>query len=711
MNDDAIVKQGWLRKSPPAGVMKAWKKRYFCLKRKTAQGAARLEYYAETNKAARGVIDLRTCISIEEAHHEPEKSRYNFRIVTQGRTYTLQAPSYDEMKEWMKVICDEVFPPDDGRAKTATLPKQQPPAMAARAQLAVPTQDAPRRTSISFKRRPVVAPGPRAKPHHPQPSPSCPWLYGKISRQQTESLLADYGLQDGLFLVRESSQPGAFAISVCYKGKVVHHLVRPLPTGTFQVNEHECGECTSLDEVIDYLETPKGPPLNWRYELKVCPKTYDEQQTGGADKPPAEMPPLPPRTDGVQNATDPAGSGRSFPATLLNVRSTNPLSVAQGAPCMVRIGAGAVTLVDSTTSLDACTWPITSIFDFGVEPAQGSFFLRSNDDQCGGEFHFQSQSAFDMLALLRQQLPPMSRQASVKPPVAKKPPPRPGKTATLPKHAAIAEEPGSQYEKPIDAAEMMKPDTSKPMPPPITAEKPSASALKNDSLKQSLAGVLQGQAETLRSGGPRAPLRRPESYIEPDADAATPTAAATSSSSSKRTSVADIGVAIPGVGAFDITKARSGLKKTQAQQQPEAIAEEQEEPAAEDPSQQQPQQPQEAVRPALTPQTAVDAEDMGEEYLAGCDFTPGPEAVDRLAFEEGQIILILKKPNENWWLGRLGDKEGWVPASFMDPLDADPMLDAMDEDPAIAQAMAAVQNADAALQRLGSRAQELSLNQ
>ena len=43
------------------------------------------------------------------------------------------------------------------------------------------------------------------------------------------------------------------------------------------------------------------------------------------------------------------------------------------------------------------------------------------------------------------------------------------------------------------------------------------------------------------------------------------TPAPEASEPSKRTSVMDIGVGIPGVGAFDISKARVGLKKTQPQ--------------------------------------------------------------------------------------------------------------------------------------------------
>jgi hypothetical protein len=45
------------------------------------------------------------------------------------------------------------------------------------------------------------------EPLQPRPVGTYPWLYGKLSRQQTEEILHDYGMQQGLFLVRESSQP------------------------------------------------------------------------------------------------------------------------------------------------------------------------------------------------------------------------------------------------------------------------------------------------------------------------------------------------------------------------------------------------------------------------------------------------------------------------------------------------------------------------
>ena len=74
--------------------------------------------------------------------------------------------------------------------------------------------------------------------------------------------------------------------------------------------------------------------------------------------------------------------------------------------------------------------------------------------------------------------------------------------------------PAEEYEKPNDAGSLMAADRSKPMPPPITGAKPSTSGLSKDELKQNLAGLVLGQAETLRTGGPQVPLTRAQPHSE-----------------------------------------------------------------------------------------------------------------------------------------------------------------------------------------------------
>lgn len=53
-----------------------------------------------------------------------------------------------------------------------------------------------------------------------------PWFHGKISREEAEKLLHAQSSQDGLFLVRESTNfPGDYTLCVCYQGKVEHYRV------------------------------------------------------------------------------------------------------------------------------------------------------------------------------------------------------------------------------------------------------------------------------------------------------------------------------------------------------------------------------------------------------------------------------------------------------------------------------------------------------
>ena len=51
-----------------------------------------------------------------------------------------------------------------------------------------------------------------------------PWFHGKILRDQAEELLNPKENQDGLFLVRESTNfPGDYTLCVVFQGKVEHY--------------------------------------------------------------------------------------------------------------------------------------------------------------------------------------------------------------------------------------------------------------------------------------------------------------------------------------------------------------------------------------------------------------------------------------------------------------------------------------------------------
>ncbi|KAM4822485.1 growth factor receptor-bound protein 7 [Urocitellus parryii] len=55
-----------------------------------------------------------------------------------------------------------------------------------------------------------------------------PWFHGRISREESQRLIGQQGLVDGLFLVRESQRnPQGFVLSLCHLKKVKHYLILP----------------------------------------------------------------------------------------------------------------------------------------------------------------------------------------------------------------------------------------------------------------------------------------------------------------------------------------------------------------------------------------------------------------------------------------------------------------------------------------------------
>ncbi|XP_073091657.1 growth factor receptor-bound protein 7 isoform X1 [Manis javanica] len=71
-----------------------------------------------------------------------------------------------------------------------------------------------------------------------------PWFHGRISREESQRLIGQQGLVDGLFLVRESQRnPQGFVLSLCHLQKVKHYLIlpvsSPLPPQGSQILEVE----------------------------------------------------------------------------------------------------------------------------------------------------------------------------------------------------------------------------------------------------------------------------------------------------------------------------------------------------------------------------------------------------------------------------------------------------------------------------------------
>uniref|UniRef100_A0A8C4W020 Growth factor receptor bound protein 7 n=1 Tax=Gopherus evgoodei TaxID=1825980 RepID=A0A8C4W020_9SAUR len=55
-----------------------------------------------------------------------------------------------------------------------------------------------------------------------------PWFHGRISREDTQRLIIQQGLVDGVFLLRESQRnPKGYVLSLCHLQKVKHYLILP----------------------------------------------------------------------------------------------------------------------------------------------------------------------------------------------------------------------------------------------------------------------------------------------------------------------------------------------------------------------------------------------------------------------------------------------------------------------------------------------------
>ncbi|XP_059125647.1 growth factor receptor-bound protein 7 isoform X1 [Peromyscus eremicus] len=96
-----------------------------------------------------------------------------------------------------------------------------------------------------------------------------PWFHGRISREESQRLIGQQGLVDGVFLVRESQRnPQGFVLSLCHLQKVKHYLILPKrgpiagPVGRSSTRDHSltCSLATpqSEDEGCLYFSMDDG---------------------------------------------------------------------------------------------------------------------------------------------------------------------------------------------------------------------------------------------------------------------------------------------------------------------------------------------------------------------------------------------------------------------------------------------------------------------
>ena len=65
-----------------------------------------------------------------------------------------------------------------------------------------------------------------------------PWYYGRISRNDAEQILTQFGGLDGSFLVRDSlTTSGEYVLSLCHQTRRYHYLISRKPDGTVAIQD------------------------------------------------------------------------------------------------------------------------------------------------------------------------------------------------------------------------------------------------------------------------------------------------------------------------------------------------------------------------------------------------------------------------------------------------------------------------------------------
>ena len=83
------------------------------------------------------------------------------------------------------------------------------------------------------------------------------WFHGAISREESELRLKNFGLRDGLFLVRERTIVNSFALCVSFRNEIFHYLLDMNTLGQLSIENGRKFE--NLLQVVDhYSRTPDG---------------------------------------------------------------------------------------------------------------------------------------------------------------------------------------------------------------------------------------------------------------------------------------------------------------------------------------------------------------------------------------------------------------------------------------------------------------------
>lgn len=86
--------------------LQRWRRRWFALKQGELPGQFFLEYYTDSScRKLKGQIDLDQCEQVDAGLRMLDKFQHMFDVKTPARTYYLAADSEEDMRSWVKCIC------------------------------------------------------------------------------------------------------------------------------------------------------------------------------------------------------------------------------------------------------------------------------------------------------------------------------------------------------------------------------------------------------------------------------------------------------------------------------------------------------------------------------------------------------------------------------------------------------------------------------
>ncbi|KAM3608241.1 uncharacterized protein V6R79_021665 [Siganus canaliculatus] len=87
------------------------------------------------------------------------------------------------------------------------------------------------------------------------------WFHGKLSRDETQRLISQQGLVDGVFLLRDSqSNPKTFVLSLCHMQKIKHFQILPMDDGGEVLYSLDDGHTrfTDLIQLVEFYQLNRG---------------------------------------------------------------------------------------------------------------------------------------------------------------------------------------------------------------------------------------------------------------------------------------------------------------------------------------------------------------------------------------------------------------------------------------------------------------------